>query len=133
MTGLLPRFTDDLAWGHKGLIELRLVGDLHQRKRLMIERTDAVIALPGDCGAFEELFEEITLKRLEFCLSPIIRVNTGSFFDPCVEMLERCVAERFMDPRYKSMWTAVSAPEDVMEAIRVSPPWRSENCSFAAL
>src|ERR1700683_3645292 len=62
--GVLPRFMYDLEWGHRGLSELLIVNDLHERKRKMIAEVDAVIALPGGCGTLEELFEAITWKRL---------------------------------------------------------------------
>ena len=62
--GVLPRFMYDLKWGHRGLSEMLIVNDLHERKRLMIDEVDAVIALPGGCGTLEELFEAITWKRL---------------------------------------------------------------------
>jgi uncharacterized protein (TIGR00730 family) len=64
LIGILPRFMDDLEWGHKSLTELRIADDIHQRKRWMIEDVDAVVALPGGCGTFEELLEAITWKRL---------------------------------------------------------------------
>ncbi len=48
--GVLPQFMYDLEWGHSGLTELRVVNDLHERKRLMIEDVDATVALPGRRG-----------------------------------------------------------------------------------
>ena len=47
LIGILPKFMNDLEWGHKSLTELRLVDDMHHRKRMMIEESDAVVALPG--------------------------------------------------------------------------------------
>src|SRR6059058_4548279 len=60
--GVLPRFMYDLEWGHPRLTELRLVGDLHERKRLMIEEVDAIVALPGGSGTLEELMEAMTWR-----------------------------------------------------------------------
>ena len=131
--GVLPRFMYDLEWGHRGLTELRIVNDLHERKRLMIEEVDAVIALPGGSGTLEELLEAITWKRLGFYFNPIVLVNMGGFFDPLLAQLERCVAERFMDPRHRQMWIAVAEPDDVVEAIHAAPPWDRNARSFAAV
>jgi len=80
--GILPRFMSDLEWGHPGLTELKLVDNMRERKHMMIEDVDAVIALPGGCGTLEELLEVITLKRLGIFLKPIILVNVRDFFDP---------------------------------------------------
>src|SRR5437667_12737246 len=58
--GVLPRFMYDLEWGHMGITELRVVNDLHERKRMMIQEVDAVVALPGGSGTLEELLEAVT-------------------------------------------------------------------------
>jgi len=131
--GILPHFMNDLEWGHQGLTELRLVDDMHERKRLMAESADAIIALPGGCGTFEELFEAITWKRLGLYFNPIILVNIRGFFDPCIELLTRCINERFMDERHGLMWTVVERPEQVVQAIQKAPEWDASARSFAAL
>jgi len=131
VTGILPRFMDELEWGHRGLTELRICADMHERKRLMLELSDAVVALPGGCGTLEELFEAITWKRLGLYLKPIVIVNVNSFFDPCIELLSRCIADRFMDGRHAEMWSVVSEPEAVFEALVSAPGWSLETRSFA--
>src|SRR5438477_5363365 len=108
---------DDLEWGHKSLTELRLVDDMHHRKRMMLEGADAVVALPGGSGTFEELLEAITWKRLALFMGPIVLLNTLSFFDRFVSALEHSIAELFMDPRHGAMWTVVAEPQDVVRAI----------------
>lgn len=131
--GILPRFMRDLEWNHPRLTELHLVDDMRERKHLMLDDTDAVVALPGGCGTLEELLEAITLKRLGMYLSPIILVNTHGFFDPLVQQLERCVNERFMDGRHRLMWSVVSDPHQVLDCIRDAPGWNSEARNFAAV
>jgi uncharacterized protein (TIGR00730 family) len=131
--GVLPRFMDDIEWGHERLTELILVNDMHERKRLMIQEVDAVIALPGACGTWEELFEAMSFKRLGLYAGPIVIVNTNRYYDPILEMLDRSVEYRFMDERHRAMWMVVEEPDQVRDAIRNSPPWRAENRSFAAI
>lgn len=129
--GVLPRFMDDLEWGHRGITELMLVEDMHQRKRAMLERADAVVALPGGCGTLEELFEAMAWKRLGLYLGPIVIVNTAGFFDRCIELLEHSVREGFMDSRHRSMWTVVKEPREVLCAILASPSWNAASRDFA--
>jgi uncharacterized protein (TIGR00730 family) len=131
--GILPQFMHELEWGHKSLTELRIVNDLHERKRAMISEVDAVIALPGGCGTLEELFEAITWKRLGLYVGPIVLVNTLGFFQPCIDLLNRCIESRFMDPRHAAMWSVVDEPHQVLDAIRHAPPWSAENRAFASL
>lgn len=131
--GVIPEFMKRLEWFHPGISELRVVADLHDRKRELIGDVDAVVALPGGSGTLDELLEAISLKRLGTFLGPIVLVNTLAFFDPCVELLERCIAERFMGPRHRSMWQVVEEPEDVVEAMRTAPRWSSDAIDFAAV
>ena len=121
--GILPRFMADLEWGHPGLTRLELVEDMRERKHQMLLDADAVVALPGGCGTFEELFEAITLKRLALYLNPIILLNTRGYFADCLSLLERAVDERFMNPEHLTMWQAVAEPDEVIAAIRSAPPW----------
>jgi len=129
--GVLPRFMFDLEWGHPRLSDLHVVNDLHERKRLMLDRSDAVVALPGGCGTFEELFEAITWKRLGLYLKPIVLVNVRGFFDPAVALLERAIGEQFMDERHRAMWSVVEEPEAVLPTIRSAPPWDEGARRFA--
>ena len=131
--GVLPRFMDEIEWGHQRLSELILVNDMHERKRLMIQEVDAVIALPGACGTWEELFEAMSFKRLGLYAGPIIIVNTNHYYAPMLEMLDRSVDQHFMDARHRALWTVVDGADQVLDAIRDSPPWSAENRSFAAI
>jgi hypothetical protein len=133
VTGVLRRFMDDLEWGHRGLTELRIVDDMHQRKRVMLELSQAVIALPGGCGTLEELFEAITWKRLGLYFGPVVLVNVNGFFDPCIELLNRCVEERFMDEKHRAMWSVAADPQSVMETLRTAGEWSRNARDFAAL
>jgi uncharacterized protein (TIGR00730 family) len=131
VTGVLPRFMDDLEWGHRALSELHLVDDMHQRKRLMLELSDAAVALPGGCGTLEELLEVITWKRLGLFLGPIAIVNVNGFYDPLVDLLARTIAERFMDQKHAAMWSMVGQPEDVAGTLRSAPAWSANARAFA--
>jgi hypothetical protein len=131
--GIIPGFMNELEWGHKGITELRVVPDIHERKRLMIQDANAVVALPGGSGTLDELLEAVSLKRLALFLGPIVVLNTRSYFDHLLLALERCISERFMDPRHKSMWSVVNEPEEVLPAIHSAPPWNSSSRSFAGI
>ncbi len=131
--GVIPKFMYDLEWGHESITELKIVESLSERKEMMIKETDAAIALPGGSGTLEELFETITLKRLGVYLSPIIMVNIKNFFNPCIQLLEDAVKEKFMDERNMLMWKVVSEVNEVLPAITNSSSWFSEARNFATL
>jgi uncharacterized protein (TIGR00730 family) len=131
VTGVLPHFMRTLEWDHPRLSELILVDDMRERKHRMLEHSHGVVALPGGCGTFEELFEAMTLKRLGLYLHPILLVNTRGFFDPLVALLNSAVDERFMDERHRAMWQVVAEPEAVPEALAAAPGWTSDAQRFA--
>lgn len=133
ITGVLPRFMNELEWGHNGLTELHLVDDMHTRKARLLANSDAVVALPGGCGTLEELMEVVTLKRLGLYMGPIILVNTRGFYDALLQLLSRMIEERFMDTRHRQMWQVVSQPEEVGDAFAAAPPWSHDARKFAAL
>jgi uncharacterized protein (TIGR00730 family) len=77
--GVLPKFMNDVEWGHTGVQELRLVEDMHERLRIMKQESHAFVALPGGCGTLDELFQTITWKRLGLHLGPIVILNQDGF------------------------------------------------------
>ncbi len=133
IVGVLPKFMQDLEWGHKGLSELQLVEDMRTRKHLMLTESRAVVALPGGSGTLEELLEAITLKRLGLYSNPIILVNTRGYFAPLIELFSSAVHQGFMDERHLSMWQVVSNPDDVPQAIESLTSWPADARKFARL
>jgi len=133
VVGILPRFMNKVEWGHKNLTELKLVKDMHERKKLLIKDVDAVIALPGGCGTLEELMEVITLKRLGKFTKPIVILNTDGFYDYLKSLLAKMIDEHFMRPEHAGIWTFVKTPEEVIPAINNAPSWDSDAIKFAAL
>ena len=133
VTGVIPKFMDELEWTNRGLTDLRVVNDMHERKRLMLELSDAVVALPGGTGTLEELFEAITWKRLGLFFGPVVLVNVNRFFDPCLELLSSCVVQGFLDQKHAAMWSVADDPESVAAAIESAPEWPRTARAFAAL
>ncbi len=126
VVGILPRFMADLEWGHPGLTHLELVEDMRERKHRMLMDADAVVALPGGCGTFEELFEALTLKRLTLFLKPIILVDTLGYYQPMLRVLEQAIGKRFMAATHDDLWQVVAEPEQVVDAIANAPQWTAE-------
>ena len=129
--GVVPTFLQDLELTHRGLTSLKVVGDMRERKHLMLQDSDAVVTLPGGSGTYEELFEALTMKRLGQWLGPIIIVNTNGFYDRLLEFLKHSVDERFMGRSHLKMWSVVDEPEQVLEAIANADDWHSDALQYA--
>ncbi len=133
ITGIIPRFMAEVEWSHSKLDNLILVKDLHERKRLMIENTDCVIALPGGCGTVEELMEVITMKRLGMFTQPIIILNIHRFYDPLVDLLENMIKGNFLREEHRNMWTITDSARDIKNKILSSPKWEKSAIGFASI
>ena len=133
VTGVIPHFMVEQNWHHTGLTELIEVESMHERKQLMADLSDAVIALPGGCGTLEELLEIITWKQLGLYMNPIIILNTNHFFDALLEMLERAIDENFMRRQHGEIWHVAHTPEEAIELIYNIPIWDVSIRKFAAI
>jgi len=133
ITGIIPQFMCDQQWHHNELTELIVVETMHERKEKMAQMADAVIALPGGCGTFEELMEVITWKQLGIFSKPIIILNMNGYYNSLINMLHQAVDEKFMREIHKDMWKVVETPEEVLSAIENSSSWDSNARKFAAI
>lgn len=133
VTGVIPKFMVEQGWHHTGLSKLVEVESMHERKQLMADLSDAVIALPGGCGTLEELLEIITWKQLGLYLNPIVILNTNGFFDPLLDMLTRAIDENFMRRQHGEIWHVATTPEEAVELIYTVPVWDESIRKFAAI
>lgn len=112
--GVIPHFMTNMERHHKGLTETIWVETMQERKRIMFTNSDAVIALAGGCGTWEELLEVLTLKRLNLFSGEIIIVNTDGFYDPIIEMLQRTVDEKFMTEEHLKLFKVIEKPSELV-------------------
>ncbi|TAL92453.1 MAG: TIGR00730 family Rossman fold protein [Paraburkholderia sp.] len=98
--GVIPELLVNKEVGHTGLTELHVVPDMHQRKKMMADLSDAFVAMPGGAGTLEELFEVFTWAQLGYHQKPVAVLNTDGFYDPLVALLRHTVDEGFMQQKY---------------------------------
>jgi uncharacterized protein (TIGR00730 family) len=94
--GVIPKRLTELEIAHSGLSELHVVETMHQRKALMAELSDAVMALPGGTGTLDELFELFTWSQLGLHRKPMGLLDIAGYWQPLVAFLEHAVTERFL-------------------------------------
>lgn len=130
--GIMPTFMRAVEWNHPKVVDMEYTETMSERKAKFLIGIDGVVALPGGSGTLEELFEVITLKRLGKFTQPIVILNTGGYYDPLREILEKSVSEKFMHPEHLKMWKFVKEPEEVIPAIMNSEKWGEDAINFAA-
>ncbi len=116
VTGIIPQFLSDKEKMLREVQELIVVEDMHQRKRLMFERSDAFVALPGGIGTLEELVEQLTWAQLGRHKKPIVLANIGGFWDPFLHLLGHMRDEAFIRAGLEVTFVTVDRAEDIVPA-----------------
>ena len=116
VTGIIPKRLNALV-EHLGLSELVVVEDMHERKALMQERSDAFAALPGGIGTMEELFEVWTWRYIGYHAKPVGILNVGGFYDGLLGFLESISESGFVDPRILADLCVEASPEALLDSL----------------
>ena len=96
VTGIIPDFLQRRENMLQGAQEIITVEDMHTRKRLMFERSDAFVALPGGIGTLEELVEQMTWVQLEQHTKPVLIANINAFWNPLLALFAHMSAAGFV-------------------------------------
>ncbi len=97
VVGVIPQHLVDLEVGKSDLDEYLVTQTMHERKMMMFERSDAVIALPGGPGTLDELIEVLTWRQLALHARPAVLVNVAGYWDPLIALLEHVIGHGFAD------------------------------------
>ena len=133
VTGVIPRFMVEQGWHHQGLTRLVETETMHERKQLMADLSDGVIALPGGCGTLEELLEIITWKQLGLYLKPIVILNIDGYYDPLIAMLQNAINGNFMRKEHEVIWLVATTAQEAVECLYHAPAWSREIRKIAAI
>lgn len=134
VTGIIPQFLSDKEKMLREVQELIVVEDMHQRKRLMFERSDAFVALPGGIGTLEELVEQLTWAQLGRHSKPIILANIGDFWKPFLSLLGHMRDEAFIRSGLEVTFITVDDPADIVPAAEAAAnPAGSDKALMARL
>lgn len=133
VTGIIPRFMVEQGWHHQGLTRLVETETIHERKQLMADLSDGIIALPGGCGTLEELLEIITWKQLGLYLKPIVILNVDGYYNPLIEMLQNAISGNFMRKEHEAIWQVATTAQEAVECLYHAPTWSREIRKYAAI
>lgn len=114
VTGIIPEFLTDRERPFSDAQELIVTRDMHERKRIMFERSDAFVALPGGIGTLEELVEQLTWAQLGRHKKPILVANIGGFWDPLCALLDHMRSLAFIRSGFSVSPLVADKVEDVL-------------------
>jgi uncharacterized protein (TIGR00730 family) len=98
VTGIIPEFLTAKENAMKRVQELVVTSNMHERKQLMFDRSDAFVAFPGGIGTLEELVEQLTWAQLGRHAKPILLANIEGFWDPLLGLIDHMRATEFIRP-----------------------------------
>jgi uncharacterized protein (TIGR00730 family) len=122
LTGVIPRSLVDREIAHRDVMDMRVVGSMHERKALMADLADAFIALPGGIGTLEELFEVYTWAQLGLHQKPCALLNVEGYYDGIEDFLSHAVAERFLREETRALLLVDSHPATLVERLHKFEP-----------
>jgi uncharacterized protein (TIGR00730 family) len=116
--GIIPRHLDEVEITQSGLAELYVTDDMHERKKMMFDRSDAFIVLPGGLGTLDETMEMMTWAQLSLHKKPILLVNYNDFWTPLVELIDHVVKDGFANPDHAALIKVVETAEEAMDFLK---------------
>jgi uncharacterized protein (TIGR00730 family) len=122
VTGIIPDFLKSRERMLDDIQETIVVGDMHTRKRMMFERSDAFIALPGGIGTLEELVEQMTWAQLGQHRKPIVLVSVADFWRPLLTLLDHMRAHGFIREGLDLNYLVAADAEDAVAMLRDTAP-----------
>jgi uncharacterized protein (TIGR00730 family) len=126
VTGIIPEFLNTRERMLTRVQELIITPDMHERKRLMFERSDAFVALPGGVGTLEELVEQLTWQQLGRHSKPVLLANIDGFWEPLLLLLSHMRATQFIRPGFPVEVLKAERVEDILPRLRAAASLVSE-------
>ena len=126
VVGIIPDFMIERELAFRAADELVTVATMRERKRLMAERADAFVTLPGGIGTLEELTEIMTERYLNLTRKPVVLVNQDGFYDDLIRFFGRMVSERFKSPGLTDLFTVASDIGDVWVHLENPRPFTAD-------
>lgn len=121
VTGIIPRHLDEEEVGWKEATNFFVVDNMHERKRMMFDHSDAFVALPGSIGTLDETIEVITWKQLGLHNKPIIIVNMDNYWQPFLALIDNFIREEFTTAKTLNLFHVVKTVEDVVPLLKKLP------------
>jgi uncharacterized protein (TIGR00730 family) len=118
--GIIPEHIRAQEVQHTGLTKLHVVPDMHTRKRMMVESSDAFVILPGGLGTLDEVFEILTWKKLKLHNKPIIIFNQNGYWDPFLALIDRAIGEGFAAPSDRALFRVAATIPEMLDVLALN-------------
>ena len=115
--GVIPKLLLEWEVQHRGITELVISNDMHERKRIIFSLCDAALILPGGFGTLDELFEIVTWNQLTIHDKEIYILNSGGFYNHLIDHIELMKKEGFLYEEAQKRITIIDNPAELIKYI----------------
>ena len=115
--GVIPGHLFDREVGKTDLDTFVVTETMHERKKVMLMNSDAVVLLPGGLGSLDEFFEVVTWKQLGLHDKPIVVLNTAGYWDALEGLVDQVIAEGFAEESCRGFYSVVDSADAALEAL----------------
>lgn len=118
VTGVMPQHLVDHEIAHDNLHELKIVEDMMQRKKVLLEISDAFIALPGGFGTLDEMSEAITWNQLKLMNKPVGFLNVHGYYDELIAFINRATDDALIRPEHRDTIILEDNPTKILDRLK---------------
>lgn len=111
VVGVMPNLILDMEIGHDGVTKMIETDSMSERKNLLIDESDAFIAMPGGFGTLDELFEIIVLNQLQITDKPVALYNVMNYYDGIIQFIDHAVSQGFIRKEHRGNIIISDDPE----------------------
>lgn len=117
VVGVMPNLILDMEIGHDGISKMIEVDSMSERKTILINESDAFIAMPGGFGTLDELFEIVVLNQLRITDKPVALYNTLNYFDSIIQFIDHAVGQGFIRKEHRDNIIVSDNPETILKEL----------------
>jgi uncharacterized protein (TIGR00730 family) len=117
LLGVIPRYMIERGIQHPELDQAFTAEDLRDRKQVMLDHSDAIVALPGGIGTYDEFFDLLAMKQLKRHQKPMFLFNIGGYFEPLMAMLRHSIAEKTVKAEHLELFEVVDSCEELVRRL----------------
>lgn len=114
VTGIIPKMLLEWERQHEHITELIVTENMHDRKKIIYDRCDGALILPGGFGTLDELFEMLTWNQLSIHDKHIFILNSGGFYTHLIRHIEQIKEEHFLYERAEQRVTVIDDPAELV-------------------
>lgn len=118
VTGVIPSALMDRELGRTDVTDLRVVANMHERKALMYDLSDAFVTLPGGLGTFDEFFETVTWNKLGLHAKPSLVLDVDGYYAPLRALLAHALEHEFFAHGDQELISFHEDVDSLMTALR---------------